>query len=77
VKGTASDAAVGWQLGCDGYLTKPFEIDDLLGEVAAVTSRSAAERAPVRDARLAAALELVAERGEAVPGGPSDGSGRP
>jgi DNA-binding response OmpR family regulator len=67
VKGTATDAVTGWQLGCDGYVTKPFEIGELLDEVSAVMERTREERAAVRRTRLEAELQRVADHGEAVP----------
>jgi CheY-like chemotaxis protein len=57
VKASPEDMSRAWQLGCDGYLTKPFDIGDLAGEVQAIASMSAAERAAVRRARLDAVLE--------------------
>jgi two-component system OmpR family response regulator len=44
VKASLRDLLEGWDLGCDGYVTKPFDIDDLLDEVAAVLRRTPAER---------------------------------
>jgi CheY-like chemotaxis protein len=57
VKAAPQDTSRAWLLGCDGYLTKPFNIGDLAHEVEAVISMSPSERQSVRRARLAAALE--------------------
>ncbi len=38
-KGRQVDVDRGWKLGCDGYVTKPFDIDVLVGTVQGVTSR--------------------------------------
>jgi DNA-binding response OmpR family regulator len=45
VKSGAADTAVGWSLGCDGYVVKPFAITDLIEEVETVLHAD-------RDARL-------------------------
>jgi DNA-binding response OmpR family regulator len=39
VKRSQVDVNRGWELGCDGYVTKPFDIDVLVGTVQGVTSR--------------------------------------
>ena len=52
VKTGLADKHRAWEIGCDGYLVKPFAIDDLVKEVQAVASRSAAERRALRTARL-------------------------
>jgi len=54
VKAHPDDRARAWQLGCDGYLTKPFEIRDVVETVRAVVGRSVEERAAVRRQELAA-----------------------
>jgi CheY-like chemotaxis protein len=48
VKSRVEDVLRGWELGCDGYVTKPFENDALLSEVLAAGTRTATERARVR-----------------------------
>ena len=53
VRAHPGDRARGWRLGCDGYLTKPFAIRDLVGEVMAVVARTPDERRAVRDRALA------------------------
>ena len=57
VKASPQDMSRAWALGCDGYLTKPFNIGDLVVEVEAVMTMSPSERHAVRRARLAATLE--------------------
>jgi DNA-binding response OmpR family regulator len=44
VKAGPNDVLRGWELGCDGYLGKPFAISELRAEVDAVIARSVAER---------------------------------
>lgn len=44
VKSQLDDSRRGWELGCDGFLGKPFEVEDVAGEVTAVLARSSAER---------------------------------
>jgi len=61
VKAAPQDVSRAWMLGCDGYLTKPFNITDLAREVDAIIAMSSAERSAVRRARLAAALEQTHE----------------
>lgn len=48
VKSQLEDTRRGWELGCDGFLTKPFAVEDVAGEVAAVLSRSAEQRRRLR-----------------------------
>jgi DNA-binding response OmpR family regulator len=65
VKGRAEDVALGWQLGCDGYLNKPFGIDELIDEVDAVARRGRAERLSVRESALLEARARVRDVGKA------------
>ena len=39
VKGERLDVEHGWALGCDAYLTKPFDVDVLVGTVQGVAGR--------------------------------------
>ena len=65
VKSSASDRARAWQLMCDGFVMKPFEIEELVAEVRSASSRTSLEREVLRQERLAAArMEMAAERGE-------------
>lgn len=52
VKGGPEDAQHGWRLGCDGYVSKPFHVDQLVDEIRAVISRTTDERERVRQAAL-------------------------
>lgn len=54
VKSGRGDRVRAWELACDGYLVKPFDIDVLLAEVRAVVARNAVERQALRQGRLAA-----------------------
>jgi CheY-like chemotaxis protein len=36
VKSSPSDVELGWSLGCDGYIVKPFAIAELVAEIARV-----------------------------------------
>jgi DNA-binding response OmpR family regulator len=52
VKGRAEDVVRGWELGCDGYIAKPFDSKRLREEVKRVITSDALELARVRAARL-------------------------
>ncbi|HEX9234932.1 MAG TPA: response regulator [Actinomycetota bacterium] len=39
VKGSRADVERGWALGCDAYLTKPFDIDVLVGTVQGILTQ--------------------------------------
>lgn len=52
VKGMAQDNLRAWTLGCDGFVTKPVNIGDLVDQVRRVLSLSAEERATERVRRL-------------------------
>lgn len=54
VRAAPADIDHGWQLGCDGFLTKPFAIDDLARTVAEIGGRSREERAALRAVHQAA-----------------------
>ena len=49
VKSGPVDTALGWALGCDGYVVKPFAIDALVSEVETVLARSIEERLARRE----------------------------
>lgn len=51
VKANEVDTRRAWELGCDGFLTKPFTIEDLTGELTVVATRTAVERTTIRSAR--------------------------
>jgi CheY-like chemotaxis protein len=63
VKGRPEDMVRGWELGCDGYLPKPFDARQLEDEVLRVTSQEDDERAEVRAGRLADARAELAAAG--------------
>lgn len=48
VKSGPVDTELGWSLGCDGYVVKPFAIDVLVTEVEAVLAAGPEERAERR-----------------------------
>ncbi|HEX9712737.1 MAG TPA: response regulator [Actinomycetota bacterium] len=39
VKSREVDLEEGWRLGCDGYVTKPFDIDDIVEAIRAAIAR--------------------------------------
>lgn len=53
VKARPQDMAEGWELGCDGYVSKPFEPRELADQARSVMSRSPEERVAVQRAALA------------------------
>jgi twitching motility two-component system response regulator PilH len=52
VKSRMEDVIRGWEMGCDGYLVKPFDLDGFVREVEAVAGRDQQERELVREQRL-------------------------
>jgi two-component system copper resistance phosphate regulon response regulator CusR len=52
VKSGVTDLERAWELGCDGYLVKPFDIAELSEVVSSVVLRSPEERAAFRKAKL-------------------------
>lgn len=52
VKSSTADRIRGWELGADGYLTKPFSLDQVLAEIDAVANRPSAQRMPHRVERV-------------------------
>jgi len=53
------DRLVGWELGCNEYITKPFDLDELLARVAEVATADTGTAA----ARRAAALKELSSLG--------------
>ena len=66
VKGRPEDVALGWDLGCDGYLNKPFGIDELKDEVTAAALRGRAERRSVRESHFREARRRLGDPGTAA-----------
>lgn len=60
VKAGRADRERGWRLGCDGFLTKPFSIDDLVTAVTAAVSRTPAQRLALRREQLSLISSLEA-----------------
>jgi DNA-binding response OmpR family regulator len=52
VKARPQDLAQGWELGCDGYVSKPFGPLELAHEARSVMSRSPEERVAIQRAAL-------------------------
>jgi len=52
VKSRPEDRLRGWELGCDGYLSKPFDIGELIRTVRSVAERPIDARAQMREAEL-------------------------
>lgn len=62
VRGRAADQLRGWELGADGYLVKPFDLTDLLGEIKQVLARTPEQRQRVRAAEIARLRRRLATR---------------
>lgn len=65
VKANPADRVRAWELGCDAYVAKPFDIHDLLAEITETIRRSPAERLALREQRLADAREELGQLEEA------------
>ena len=63
VKGGPYDKSYGWELGCDGYVDKPFSVNELIDEV----NRAATGTPDERMARRAAGLERARREGTLHP----------
>ena len=59
VKGHPRDLLRGWELGCDGYVWKPFDLKALVQEVADVLARPEQGRERVRGTAIAEAHALL------------------
>ncbi|MHB8438255.1 MAG: response regulator [Acidimicrobiales bacterium] len=60
VKSQAADMRRGWQTGCDAFLTKPFDIEELVNLVCAVIARDQHTRESIRAEALAETLAEAA-----------------
>jgi DNA-binding response OmpR family regulator len=51
-KASTESQLQGWELGCDEYLTKPFDLDDMIDRIAEVVQRNDAEMQEHRTERI-------------------------
>ena len=65
VKASPADHVRAFELGCDAYVVKPFDIHDLLRQIKEVVRRSPAERQALRGERLADARQALGVHEEA------------
>lgn len=72
VKGRPEDEAHGWELGCDGYVVKPYDVAGLAELVRALLERDPAARERVRAEGLRRAREEQ-RSGSWAAGEPGDG----
>jgi len=63
VRASAADRAKAWELGCDGYVVKPFDIDVVVSEVRAALDRAASDRSAFRRQQLLGLAAEARERG--------------
>lgn len=59
VKQHSTDLARAWSLGADGYITKPFQIADLLAEISDVLNRTPEQREVLLEHRRSRVTELA------------------
>ena len=52
VKGSVADVRRAWELGCDGYIKKPFSNETFVDEISAVVARTPDERRALRARRM-------------------------
>lgn len=58
VKSGPVDTALGWSLGCDGYVVKPFAIEALIQEVERVLARTPGQRHQLQAQERVAARDI-------------------
>lgn len=51
-KASAESQLQGWELGCDEYLTKPFDLDDMIARITQVIQRNGHEAEEMRAERI-------------------------
>lgn len=59
VKQQSVDLARAWSIGADGYITKPFQIADLLAEIEDVLARTPAQRTVLLEHRRSRITHLA------------------
>ena len=51
-KASTESQLQGWELGCDEYLTKPFDLDDMIARITEVVQRNGHETDEIRAERI-------------------------
>jgi CheY-like chemotaxis protein len=74
VRSHPTDQLRAWELGCDGFLGKPFRIEDLVRQVRELAGADATARAANRARHLALARSEVAAVSRPLPGGTGRGA---
>ena len=62
VKSRPEDMLKGWELGCDGYLSKPFDIGALISTIEQVAARAPHDREAAREDQRAYLRETISGR---------------
>ncbi len=61
VKSSPEDQVRAWEAGCDGYVVKPYEIDDVIEQIERLAHASPGERDAIRAEGLALAKRRLEE----------------